>query len=81
MKRKEPVRITPSFAILHDRNCDINPGVKMYVFATSLAAREFWKACGQKPYHAEVERVFPNGKADMLSRINDILGGVYDEQV
>jgi len=80
MENKEPVRITPSFAILHDRNCDINPGIKMYVFPTALSAREFWKASGQRPYHAEVERVFPNGKADMLNRINDILGGTYYDE-
>lgn len=73
---KEPSRIIPSFVVLHDKNGTINPGVSRYIFPTSEAAMNFWRACGGRKIDAHIERVSCNNKVDMINRINELLVGV-----
>lgn len=75
MKRKEPIRITPSFVVLHDMGEQIEQGKTAYVFPTVQAAQSYWKKhSGQSRMTACTERVMPRDKAHMLDLINSYLG-------
>lgn len=80
MENKNPARITPSFVVLYDWQCVINPGVKHYVFGTVTEAVGFWNSAGRSQLSASYEIVRCNNKSDMMHRINDLMVGVqYDE--
>jgi hypothetical protein len=75
MDRKEPIRITPSFVVLHDYGQQIELGKQAYVFPTVQSARDFWKLNSSNPrITASVERVFPRDKSHMLELINKYMG-------
>lgn len=75
MKRKEAIRITPSFVVLYDMGEHIEKGKTAYVFPTVQSAQDYWKQNSGKPrMTACTERIMPRSKAHMLELINTYMG-------
>ncbi len=75
MKRKEAIRITPSFVVLYDMGEQIKKGKTAYVFPTVQSAQDYWKRNSGNPHMtACTERVMPRSKSHMLELINQYMG-------